>query len=146
MVIGAGLSVRRAAPEIVEPSRSQQALASVVKTGERAASDATNPIASVVETIEDGTPVMVRLTTTLSEDGGKLIRLAPSGSDDSLLMVRYARSTAPRSSWSGSVVVESPLCPSTRRTVDAVAGLDRTPRWFRPMTTPGVWSASLAEK
>ena len=146
MVIGAGLSVRRAAPEIVEPSRSQQALASVVKAGERAASDATAPIASVVETIEDGTPVMVRLTTTLSDDGAKLIRLTPSGSDDSLVMLRYVRSGPREASWSGSVVVESPLCPSTRRTVDAVAGVDRTPRWLRPMTTPSVWSAPVAEK
>lgn len=148
--IGLTLSVRRAAPEFVTPSATEHALASVVSSGERAATEATGTVTRVVETIEERTPVIVRMTTTLGAEPGMILRL--SGAEDvqtaTLFGPRLAavRSPAPSGfapvsvatfrASAARVTVEAPLCPLSRHAVEAAAGVDRTPRLFRAMSSP----------
>jgi hypothetical protein len=147
--IGLTLAVRRAAPDLLTPSSTEQALASVVSSGERAATRASEPAARVVEALDGRTPVIVRVTSTLCAEPEVAWRLSGgvgNGLNDNsasirasmVSVVRYERSTAPGSLGRDEslVVVDAPLCPLSQHAVEVAAGFDRTPRLFRSMASP----------
>ena len=115
------MSVRRAAPEFGPNAREAAALAQVVDVGERAAAGATAPLATVVETIETGRPVLASLTGTLE---------APTSR---VLVYEGTRSPEHRPEY--RIVVEAPLDPASQRAYDAVCQESRSPRWFRAART-----------
>jgi len=149
------LGVRRAAPELTAPSRgAPAALASVVEASERAASGATAPLAGVMEMIDGGRPVLVQVGATI----GRRAEAAPHAPE----APRPARVYTVRlEDWESAAPARSPkpapavfadssaacgaaaqaslfatLDAASRRTVSAVVGLDRTPRWLRAKTFP----------
>ncbi len=115
------LGARRANPEITPVGPEVAALASVVEAGERAALGATAPIETVVETIEGGTPVLVRLTATI--DG-------VMATESDFTLARVSCSPAPESGGR-VVVVNYSLDPASQRTIDAVCRFESAPRWVR---------------
>lgn len=116
------LGVRRAAPELGPQAREAAALASVVDFGERAAAGATAPLATLVETIETGNPVLVTLTRRIDAP-------APLVSCE-LSLAKGARGTD--SPVRGRViVVNAQLDPASQRTVDAVVRVSGASRWIR---------------
>lgn len=117
------LSVRRAAPEFGPNAREAAALASVVDAGERAAASATAPLATVVETIETGTPFLATLTGTIE---------APAQGSCEMTFARGRQHNQLTPSHGGRViVVNATLDPASQRTVDAVCGDAGSPRWLR---------------
>jgi len=150
------LGVRNAAPELTPARGAPAALASVVDAGERAASEASAPLAGMVEMIDGGRPVLVHVGVTLSragaESGSPAPRVYELRLDERALgsCVRFVRSFKPAeaparpsappapvaSQGTAHASVLSTLDAASRRTVSAVVGLDRTPRWLRAKTFP----------
>ena len=111
------LTVRRAAPEFGPHAREAAALAQVVDVGERAAAGATAPLATVVETIETGRPILASLTSTLE---------APTPKSRVCERERFPERR---------LVVEVALDPASQRAVDAVCQDSQSPRWLRVVRT-----------
>ena len=147
------LGARNAAPELKPTRGAPAALASVVDAGERAASEASAPLAGVVEMIDGGRPVLVHVGVTLSRAGGvesgppapRLyeLRLEEAALGSCARFVRSAKpadAPAPASPMPSHVAsqasVLATLDAASRRTVSRVVGLDRTPRWLRAKTFP----------
>ncbi len=116
------LSVRRAAPEFGPSAREAAALASVVDVGERAAASATAPLATVVETIETGTPVLASLTRTIE---------APAQGSCEMSFAHGRQAYVANPGGGRAIVVNVTLDPASQRTVDAVCGDAGSPRWMR---------------
>jgi len=150
------LGVRNAAPELKPATGAPAALASVVDAGERAASEASAPLAGVVEMIDGGRPVLVHVGATFSRAGGAdsgpaaprvyQIRLDEPAIGSCVRFVRSARPADAPASPSAPAAPQGPahaqasvlatLDAASRRTVSAVVGIDRTPRWLRAKTFP----------
>jgi len=111
------MSVRRAAPEFGPNAREAAALAQVVDAGERAAAGATAPLATVVETIETGRPVLASLTGTLGAPAPRPVVCEGDRSRGRRLVVDYT------------------LDPASQRTIDAVSRDSQSPRWLRVVRT-----------
>ena len=132
--LGTGLAVRRVAPEILPSPAGSSALASMVHAGESAAAVATAPLASVVESIEDRTPVLVHLTNTLASESGTIWRFSVSGDAPGMgraMLVNYEVSPGP---LPRRIAVSATLDEASLGVVEAVSGADRTPRWLRVST------------